>query len=88
MGDCGGDLVGGVFLFGDAERERDLERRDEDLCFVRDLDPDRDLDRERERERLLLLLLLSLLRLLLRLRRRRLLKRDRKIIRQKTSRKW
>ena len=53
MGDCGGDLVGGFFLFGDAERERDLERRDDDLCFVRDLDPDRDLDRERERERLL-----------------------------------
>lgn len=51
--DLVGDLVGGAFFFGDAERERDLERRDEDLFFVRDLDPDRDLDRDRECERLL-----------------------------------
>lgn len=46
--------MGGDFLFGDPERERDFERRYDCLLLLRDFDEgERDLERDRDRERLL-----------------------------------
>ena len=46
--------MGGDFLFGDPDRERDFERRYDCLLLLRDFDEgERDLERDRDRERLL-----------------------------------